>query len=105
MREGPDFLIEPVRPRMTQIDVLKRKNEALSHSLEEKTTELETALAKIRQLEIEKEEELDFLFYHYEKEKSKKKAAVKKLEVVKFFKHVLESFYLRTSGVPNMKDG
>ena len=106
MREAPSVPIEPVRPRMTEIDVLKRKNQALSHSLEEKTMQLETALAKIRQLETEKEEELDFLFYHYEKAKSKKKAAVKKLEEVeKWLKHVLESVYLRTPGVTNMKDG
>ena len=64
LREAPDVPIEPIRPRMTEIDILLRKNQALSLSLEDKTTQLESAVAKIRQMEIGKEEDLDIVFYH-----------------------------------------
>ena len=108
MREAPNVPVEPVRPRMTQVGALKKKNEELSHLLAEKSAELDSALAKIRQLEIEGttvEEDLDILFYYYLKEEEKRKEAEKRLEEVeKSFSHVVQKLYLRTSKVPQMKE-
>ena len=76
-------------------------------SLADKTAQLDSALAKIRQLEINgatAEEDLDLTFSHYMKAKKKKKAAEKRLEEVeKSFKHVVESVYLRESKESKMK--
>ena len=53
MREAPNVSVEPVRPRMTQVGILKKKKEELSRSLADKTAQLDSAMAKIHQLEIE----------------------------------------------------